>query len=212
MIKAKGTLGLALGRLIEAEDLAARVEVRPTEGSGENMELLASGAAQLAIVQSDSPLVDSVCLIATLFDEALHILVSLDLASRVSQIGDLDGRRVSLGGTTSGTRQVASRILGHFEVVPAEQMVNGIGYRFLGEEDFDKAIAVFRYNIGLYPKSANVYDSLGEAFENAGKLDEALANYSRATDNAAANGDDRLDLFAANRDRVKAQIEEAKKK
>jgi TRAP transporter TAXI family solute receptor len=115
-------LGLALGRLIEAEGLATRVEVRPTEGSGENMQLLASGAAQLAIVQSDSPPVDSVRLIASLFDEALHILVSLDLAGRVSQIGDLDGRRVSLGAATSGTRQVASRVLGHFEVVPAEDL------------------------------------------------------------------------------------------
>jgi len=98
-----------------------------------------------------------------------------------------------------------------FEVVPAEQMVNGIGYRFLGEEDFEEAVAVFRYNAGLYPNSANVYDSLGEALENAGRLKEALASYSKATDNAAAIGDDRLDLFAANRDRVKALIEEAKK-
>jgi len=97
-----------------------------------------------------------------------------------------------------------------FDVVPAENTINTIGYQKLGEENFEEAIAVFRYNVGLYPKSANVYDSLGEAFENAGQLDEALANYSKAVANAAETGDDRLDLFAANRDRVKAQLEETR--
>jgi TRAP transporter TAXI family solute receptor len=115
-------LGQALGRLIEAERLAARVDVRATEGSGENMGLLASGVADLAIVQSDSRPVESIRLIGTLFDEAMHILVAPEAAGSVSRIGDLDGRRVSLGGATSGTRQVAERVLAHFEVTPAEDL------------------------------------------------------------------------------------------
>lgn len=98
-----------------------------------------------------------------------------------------------------------------FAVIPAENTINNVGYRILGAEDYDGAIAVFRYNVELYPESANVYDSLGEAFENAGQLDEALANYSKAVANAAEFGDDRLDLFAANRDRVKAQLDESRK-
>jgi TRAP transporter TAXI family solute receptor len=113
-------LGQALGRLVEAEGLAARVDVRATEGSGENMGLLASGRADLAIVQSDSRPAESVRLIATLFDEAMHILLAREAAARISRIGDLRGRRVSLGGATSGTRQVAERILAHFQVNPAE--------------------------------------------------------------------------------------------
>lgn len=98
-----------------------------------------------------------------------------------------------------------------FDVVPAENMINRIGYQKLGEENFEEAIAVFRYNIGLYPNSANVYDSLGEALENAGRLEEALENYSKAVGNATEVGDDRLNLFAANRDRVKEQLDEANK-
>jgi tetratricopeptide (TPR) repeat protein len=98
-----------------------------------------------------------------------------------------------------------------FDVVPVENTINRIGYQKLGVENFTDAIAVFRYNVGLYPDSANVYDSLGEAFENAGRLDEALENYSKAVANATEIGDDRLDIFAANRDRVKEQLEEAKK-
>jgi predicted alpha/beta superfamily hydrolase len=93
------------------------------------------------------------------------------------------------------------------QVVPAEQTVNVAGYQILGREDFDGAIDVFRYNIELYPGSANVYDSLGEALENAGRLEEAHANYSKAVDSAAKNADDRIGIFTTNRDRVKAQLE-----
>ena len=39
---------------------------------------------------------------------------------------------------------------------------------------------------------------------------EAFENYSKAADNAAKVGDDRLEIFAANRDRVKEALEEAK--
>lgn len=95
-------------------------------------------------------------------------------------------------------------------VVPDENTVNAIGYQVLGREEFEAAIAIFRYNVELYPASANVYDSLGEAFENAGRLDEAFVSYSKAVENAAKNGDDRLDIFTANRDRAKDLIEQSK--
>ena len=116
------SLGSVLASLIEASGLASRVDVRTTEGSGENMLLLDTGEADLAIVQSDTEMVESVRLVATLFDEVLHILIAPEMASRVSGIGDLDGRRVSLGEAASGTRQVAERVLSHFEVEPAEDL------------------------------------------------------------------------------------------
>jgi predicted alpha/beta superfamily hydrolase len=95
-------------------------------------------------------------------------------------------------------------------IVPDERTVNAIGYQVLGRDEFDPAIAIFRYNVELYPASANVFDSLGEALENAGRLDEAFVSYSKAVDNAVKNGDDRLDLFTANRDRAKELIEQSK--
>jgi predicted alpha/beta superfamily hydrolase len=96
-------------------------------------------------------------------------------------------------------------------IVPAEQTVNLVGYQILGREDFDGAIKVFRHNIELYPKSANVYDSLGEALERAGRLEEAHASYAKAVNHAVAIGDDRLPIFTANRDRVKEQLEQTTK-
>jgi len=97
-----------------------------------------------------------------------------------------------------------------FTVVPEENQLNGLGYQILGREDSAGAIEVFRYNVELYPDSANVYDSLGEAFEKAGRLDESFAAYSKAVENGAKLGDENLPIFTTNRDRVKEQLKQAK--
>lgn len=115
-------LGMALAGLLEDEGLAPRVTVRETEGSVDNVELLATGAADLAIIQSDTSTPNSVRLITGLYDEAMHVLVSTVGAEPVTALSNLRGRRVSLGGTHSGTRQVAERMLSHFEVVPGEDL------------------------------------------------------------------------------------------
>jgi TRAP transporter TAXI family solute receptor len=113
-------IGTALARSIERRGLAHRVEVRASQGSVENMRLLESGAVDLALIQSDTPPGPSARLIASLFDEELHVLVSRDLAERIRTVTDIDGTRVSLGDRESGTRQVAQRVLDHFEIGVAE--------------------------------------------------------------------------------------------
>ena len=92
-----------------------------------------------------------------------------------------------------------------FTVIPSEIEVNAIGYQALGNDDSEGAIKIFRYNVELYSNSANVYDSLAEALENAGKLDEALANYATAVKTASRVGDQRLEIFKANLDRFKQE-------
>ena len=64
-------------------------------------------------------------------------------------------------------------------------------------------------NVKLYPKSANVYDSLGDGLVAADLLEEALASYSKAVENATKIGDENLPIFTANRDRVMEQLEMA---
>ncbi len=46
----------------------------------------------------------------------------------------------------------------------------------------DQAIELFRKNVKDYPKSWNVYDSLGEALAKKGLKKESLANYQKALD------------------------------
>lgn len=108
-----------------------------------------------------------------------------------------------------------SRLEGHyatlsnrlgFMVRPTELVVNLLGYQALGRDDVREAIEIFRYNVELYPESANVYDSLGEALERGGRLQHALANYSKAVEQAKANEDSRLEIFTRNRDRAMVRI------
>jgi hypothetical protein len=86
---------------------------------------------------------------------------------------------------------------------PPEAPVNRMGYRFLGGNRIPEAVAVFRYNAANHPDSANVHDSLGEALEQGGHLDEALACYEKAVA-LAAPGHPALKVFEANRARAAA--------
>lgn len=58
-----------------------------------------------------------------------------------------------------------------------EREFNALGYRLMGEGRLDDAVAVFRFNVELYPSSGNVYDSLAEAYLNKGEIKMAIRNY-----------------------------------
>ena len=51
-----------------------------------------------------------------------------------------------------------------YEVLPQEAFVNNLGYGFLQNKMFEKAYAFFNMNIINYPKSFNVYDSMGDYY------------------------------------------------
>jgi len=62
-----------------------------------------------------------------------------------------------------------------------EGILNSIGYReFLNNKKYDKAIEIFKLNVEEHPESANVYDSLGEAYLYAKKYELAKKNYLKA--------------------------------
>jgi predicted alpha/beta superfamily hydrolase len=85
-----------------------------------------------------------------------------------------------------------------------ESVLNGLGYRLIELKKFDEAIAVLQRNVELYPGSANVYDSLGEGYENAGKLDSAMQNVEKAVTVGTKTGDKDLDQYQAHLKRVVA--------
>jgi hypothetical protein len=71
-----------------------------------------------------------------------------------------------------------------------EARLNRVGYDFVSRGKYREAIAVFSLNVELYPASSNVYDSLGEAYMNAGERQRAIRNYERSLqlDPGNANG------------------------
>jgi hypothetical protein len=87
---------------------------------------------------------------------------------------------------------------------PPESLVNQLGYQLMGQKKLDEAIRAFQRNVELYPDSANVYDSLGEGYENAGKLDVAIQNIEKAVAQGGVIGDPNLDLYKEHLKRVQA--------
>jgi uncharacterized protein len=83
-----------------------------------------------------------------------------------------------------------------------ETIVNEFGYTKLQSNKFNEAIAAFKYNVAQNPGSSNVYDSLGECYEHAGLLKDALLSYNKAVELAQINKDPNLNLFKTNYDRV----------
>ncbi len=62
-----------------------------------------------------------------------------------------------------------------------EQRLNQAGYQLLAEPDRSaEAIAVFLLNTELFPESSNTWDSLGEAYMEAGETELAIANYEKS--------------------------------
>ena len=105
----------------------------------------------------------------------------------------LDERAADLATLRRHYAEVSKRL--GWQVEPPEQAVNLHGYRNLFAGRIEPALALFRANVEAHPQSANVHDSLGEALERAGRLDEAAASYRRAVEIARATGDPLLAAF-----------------
>ena len=63
-----------------------------------------------------------------------------------------------------------------------ENQMNRIGYDLLSAKRVKDAIEVFKLNVADYPQSANVYDSLGEAYGANGDRELAIKNYERSVE------------------------------
>jgi Flp pilus assembly protein TadD len=65
-----------------------------------------------------------------------------------------------------------------FAVIEPE--LNRLGYYLLAHGATTSAVDVFRFNVIAFPRSANVYDSLGEAYLARGDTALAVANYRKS--------------------------------
>jgi CubicO group peptidase (beta-lactamase class C family) len=64
----------------------------------------------------------------------------------------------------------------------SEGELNRVGYQFLVAKRQKDAIEIFKLNVEMFPKSANPYDSLGEAYLADNQKDLALVNYKKAVE------------------------------
>jgi CubicO group peptidase (beta-lactamase class C family) len=66
------------------------------------------------------------------------------------------------------------------EYAVKENEMNYAGYELLQSGKTKEAIAVFKANVDAFPKSGNVYDSLGEAYLKDGDKKLAILNYKKS--------------------------------
>jgi predicted alpha/beta superfamily hydrolase len=96
-----------------------------------------------------------------------------------------------------------------YAIPTPEVLINLIGYQFLLGGKPEEAIATFKTNIERYPKSANVYDSLAEAYEKGGQLELATPLYEKAQVLGQQNSDPNAKIYAANFARSSDKLKQA---
>lgn len=82
----------------------------------------------------------------------------------------------------------------------SEGQLNSLGYRLLENEKVKEAIEIFKLNVSEHPESSNVYDSLGEAYMEAGENELAIWNYEKSLE------------LNPNNENAKKMLEELRKK
>lgn len=115
-----------------------------------------------------------------------------------------------LKGADAHYRKLSERF-GYSIPVP-EGLINQMGYQFLFDSKPEEAIAAFKANVERYPNSANVYDSLAEAYEQGGRIDLAEPLYDKARTLGQQNNDPNAVVFKANYERAHAKLLETQSK
>lgn len=95
-------------------------------------------------------------------------------ASYFKEIIDKDGA----AGLVEKYNKMEGKNPGKYEL--NEDAINALGYDYLGVEQVDAALELFRINVLAFPESSNVYDSYGEALMKKGQQQEAIANYKKS--------------------------------
>jgi tetratricopeptide (TPR) repeat protein len=68
----------------------------------------------------------------------------------------------------------------NYQLSVVEGHLIALGYELLENNNTKEAIEVFNYAVSEYPRSANAYDSLGEACVKDGNRTQAIENYKKA--------------------------------
>lgn len=98
-------------------------------------------------------------------------------------LGEMLTSALAAGGYTEAAKQYRAYLDDPAHVyLETENEVNRFGYDLIARNRLDEAIEIFRLNVEAYPRSANVYDSLAEAYLRKGNKELAIRFYSKAVE------------------------------
>ncbi|MEG4303854.1 TAXI family TRAP transporter solute-binding subunit [Microcoleus sp. D3_18a_C4] len=110
--------GQAIAEVVMQQNPRLRIKVVETEGSDENMRRLEANEAQLAIVQNDTAAVSQARVIASLFKEVFHLIVSEQ--SGIESVSDLKGKHIALMAQGSGSYSSFWLVSKHYGLKPSD--------------------------------------------------------------------------------------------
>ena len=96
------------------------------------------------------------------------------------------------------------------DVLFRENSVNLIGYQLLQAQKTKAAIEVLKLNVAAYPNSANVYDSLADAYEADGNRELAIQNAEKALEKLSSDTNLNEQLRNGIRDSANAKLRRLK--
>lgn len=80
----------------------------------------------------------------------------------------------------TGKTEEAEKIMNEAIPMSTEAELNFYGYQLMNDGHVDKAIEIFILNTKRHPASANVWDSLGEAYVTKGDKEKAVNNFKKS--------------------------------
>ena len=85
----------------------------------------------------------------------------------------------------------------------SEDNINNLGYGLMDRKLFPQAVAVLRFNAEGFPRSANVWDSLADAYFHSGDIPDAVQNYKKALeiDSTYSNAEEARKFIASHSER-----------
>jgi uncharacterized membrane protein len=138
----------------------------------------------IATLRRSAPAVATVVLAAAMGAVLLAVMGGmgrLPQAGRGDRLTDVLSKTIESQGVDAAVAQFRSlREKGFPGLHESESDTNALGYALLGKGANESAIQVLRLNAETHPRSANVHDSLGEAYLAAGNKALAIESYRKA--------------------------------
>jgi len=104
--------GEAIAQVIQNHHTHIKVEVVEAAGSRQNMQRVHTGEVDMALVQSDTPVMPAVKAVAQLYPELFHLIA--DKNANIGSVSDLQGKQVALMPTGSGSYELFWPLAAHY--------------------------------------------------------------------------------------------------
>ena len=107
-------LARSIAAVVGEGDDGIHLEVMESDGSAANADRLRAGKTDLALIQNDTPDGEGIRTLVPLHKDVMHFIVRED--SGIRRLGQIEGRTIAIGLSSSGSRRVVEELMRHFEI------------------------------------------------------------------------------------------------